>query len=277
MTDYLNRPLDYSQPHVASALDEMSYWAANFAALIFENIELRPNLRVLDLGTGTGCPLFELAQMHGPSCQFIGLDVWTAGLQRAAHKLDVYDLDCVHLIEGSGERLPFPSGSFDLIVGNVLLNNLPKIGKVLRECHRIMKPDARLVMTTNLVGHMRRFYSVYRQVLSDFEKTHYLTRLAENEAHRGTKEQHLAVLNSMGFQIIRTIDDNLNLRFLDGSAMLRHSLVRLGFLDGWRHVVESYDEERVFQALEDRLNQLAEREGDLKMTVPMLYVEAQKA
>jgi arsenite methyltransferase len=277
MTDYLNRPLDYSQPHVASAIDEMSYWAANFAALIFKNIELRPNLRVLDLGTGTGCPLFELAQMHGASCQFIGLDVWTAGLQRAAHKLDVYDLDYVHLIEGSGERLPFPSGSFDLIVGNVLLNNLPKIGKVLRECHRIMKPDARLVMTTNLVGHMRRFYSVYRQVLSDFEKTHYLTRLAENEAHRGTKEQHLAVLNSMGFQIIRTIDDNLNLRFLDGSAMLRHSLVRLGFLDGWRHVVESYDEERVFQALEDRLNQLAEREGDLKMTVPMLYVEAQKA
>lgn len=277
MTDYLNRPIDYSQPYVASALDEMSYWAARFAQLIFENIELRPNLRVLDLGTGTGCPLFELAQMHGTSCQFIGVDVWSAGLQRAVHKLDVYDLDYVHLIEGSGERLPFPSGSFDLVVGNVLLNNLPKIGKVLRECHRIMKPDARLIMTTNLVGHMRRFYSVYRRVLSDFEKTHYLTRLADNEAHRGTKEQHLAVLNSMGFQIIRTIDDNLNLRFLDGSTMLRHSLIRLGFLDGWRHVVESYDEERVFQALEVLLNQIAEREGDLRMTVPMLYIEAQKA
>src|SRR5688500_10159157 len=113
MTDYLNRPLDISQAHVASAIDEMSYWAAHFATLIFENIELRPNLCVLDLGTGTGTPLFELAQMHGASCQFIGLDVWTAGLQRAAHKLDVYDLDYVHLVEGTGETLPFPSGSFD--------------------------------------------------------------------------------------------------------------------------------------------------------------------
>jgi arsenite methyltransferase len=161
MTDYLNRPPDISQPYVAAAMDEMSYWSARFAALIFEHLELRPNLRVLDLGTGTGTPLFELAQMHGASCHFIGLDVWTAGLQRAAHKLDVYALDYVQLVEGSGERLPFPSGSFDLIVGNVVLNNLPRLGRVLRECHRIMKSDARLVMTTNLVGHMRRFYSVF--------------------------------------------------------------------------------------------------------------------
>jgi arsenite methyltransferase len=277
MTDYLKRPLDIHQPDTASAVDEMSYWAARFATLIFENLELRPNLRVLDLGTGTGCPLFELAHMHGTSCQFIGLDVWRAGLKRAAQKLDVYGLDTVHLVEGSGERLPLPAQSVDLITGNVLLNNLPRLGKVLGECHRVLKDDARLVMTTNLVGHMRRFYSVYRRVLADFDRTHYLSRMDENEAHRGTKEQHLSALQSAGFRIIRTIEDNLTLRFLDGSAMLRHALVRLGFLEGWRHVVESYDEERVFQALESRLNALAEREGELRMGVPMLYIEAVKA
>jgi ubiquinone/menaquinone biosynthesis C-methylase UbiE len=276
MTDYLKRPLDIQQAHVASAVDEMSYWAARFATLIFENLELRPNLQVLDLGTGTGCPLFELAHMHGTSCQFIGLDPWRAGLKRAAQKLDVYGLDNVHLIEGTGEKLPFPSQSIDLIVGNVLLNNLPQLGKVLRECHRVLKGDGRFVMTTNLVGHMRQFYSVYRRVLEDFDRTLYLTRLDENEAHRGTKEQHLAVLETMGFRITRVVEDNLTLRYLNGSAMLRHSLVRFGFLDGWRRVVDSYDEERVFQALEDRLNALAEREGELQMAVPMLYIEACK-
>jgi arsenite methyltransferase len=69
----------------------------------------------------------------------------------------------------------------------------------------------------------------------------------------------------------------MNLRFLDGSALLRHSLVRWGFLDGWRHVVESSDEERVFQALETHLNEVAQREGELRMTVPMLYIEARRA
>lgn len=277
MTDYLKNIPDINQANVAATIDEMPYWAARFATLIFENIELRPNLRVLDLGTGTGCPLFELAHMHGQSCQFIGLDIWRAGLDRAMSKLKVYDLDTVHLVAGSGDKLPLPDESLDLIVGNVLLNNLPRLGKTLRECHRVLKMNGRFVMTTNLVGHMRRFYSVYRRVLVDFEKTHYLTRLADNEAHRGTKDQHLSVLNTMGFRIIRTIDDNLTLRFLDGSALLRHSLVRFGFLDGWRHVVESYDEERVFQALEIRLNGLAARDGTLQMNVPMLYIEAEKA
>jgi hypothetical protein len=50
----------------------------------------------------------------------------------------------------------------------------------------------------------------------------------------------------------------------------------VGFLPGWREVVEPEDEQEVFATLEARLNEVAQREGGLKLTVPMLYVEARR-
>ena len=72
------------------------------------------------------------------------------------------------------------------------------------------------------------------------------------------------------------MEDQFEMRFLDGSALLRHSLVRFGFLGGWRSIVTPDEEEEVFRALEQRLNDAAHKRGELRMTVPMLYVEGEK-
>ena len=75
-----------------------------------------------------------------------------------------------------------------------------------------------------------------------------------------------------GFKVSRTFEQDFVICFADGSAMLRHSLVKW-FLDGWRQAVGADDERQVFNVLEQRLNAVAERNGCLEMTVPMLYVE----
>ena len=41
-------------------------------------------------------------------------------------------------------------------------------------------------------------------------------------------------------------------------------------------MVDQEDEERVFALLENRLNQLASAAGELRLTVPMLYLEGEK-
>jgi hypothetical protein len=65
------------------------------------------------------------------------------------------------------------------------------------------------------------------------------------------------------------------MRFADGSALLRHYFIRLGFLDGWRGVVTPETEREVFAALEDGLNRRAAERGELTLTVPLAYVEAE--
>lgn len=276
MTDYLQGMIVYPDPRLASVFDECSFWSARFGALLVQHLALEPNLDVLDVACGTGFPLFELAQAHGPSCRFTGVDIWQAALDRAAEKLDLYGLENVRLRCADAAQLPFPEAHFDLIVSNLGINNFDDPSAVLAECARVAKSQARLALTTNVKGHMQTFYDVYRDVLDDFGKIDYLSRLAANEAHRGSRASVCEQVEAAGFDVARVVEDDFHLRFLDGSVLLRHSLTRFGFLDGWRAVVDADDEPAVFAALEARLNEIARRDGELTMRIPMLYVEARR-
>jgi uncharacterized ferritin-like protein (DUF455 family) len=50
----------------------------------------------------------------------------------------------------------------------------------------------------------------------------------------------------------------------------------LGFLEGWRWVVDPEDEEQVFTLLENKLNQIADTYGELRMTVHILSLKGEK-
>ncbi|MCA1558126.1 MAG: class I SAM-dependent methyltransferase [Acidobacteria bacterium] len=276
MTDYLKRSTDYHDADIASAFDELSYWSSRFGQLLFRHIELRGNLNILDIGFGTGFPLFELAHTFGRTCHVTGLDLWIDAIERARLKRKVYALPNVSIVVGDGASQPFEDETFDLIVSNLGINNFARPRKVLRETFRVARPSARIVLTTNVKGHYKEFYSLYSDVLRELGKERHAARLSVNEDHRGTRETVCALLEAAGFSVLKVLEDQFEMRFVDGSAMLRHSLVRFGFLDGWRGVVESEEEEEVFGLLEQRLNETARPQGELRMTVPMLYVEGMK-
>ena len=273
MTDYLKQSTDYNDSAIASAFDELSFWSSRFAKLLFDHIEILRGINVLDVGSGTGFPLFELAHTHGSSCQFTGIDIWKEGLSRAAKKQGAWQLENVSFLMADGAHLPFPDAGFDLIVSHLGINNFEKPQEVLSECFRVAKPRARLILTSNLKGHMREFYDLYRETLISLGLSHHLDRLAVNEDHRGTKESICKMVKESGFQISKAVEDYFHLRYLDGSTLLRHPLTRFGFLEGWRAVVDSEDENRVFSMLESRLNEISRERGGLKMRIPMLYLE----
>jgi hypothetical protein len=69
-------------------------------------------------------------------------------------------------------------------------------------------------------------------------------------------------------------EESASMRFVDGSALLRHYFIRLGFLDAWRRVVDARREADVFSRLEANLNRLAEG-SPLRLTIPVAYLEAE--
>src|SRR5579885_1602822 len=167
MTDYFQPIPDSSDPEVVSAYDEVFFWSARFGVLLFKHLGLRRNSHILDLACGTGFPLFELAHLCGRSCQLTGVDVWKEALERARAKLKVYDLPNVQLVEADAAALPFADASFDLIVSNLGINNFADPQAALNECFRVARPGARIALTSNLQGHMREFYTLYRVVLTE--------------------------------------------------------------------------------------------------------------
>lgn len=278
MTDYLNFKADLANSDVAEAFDDFTYWSSMFGQLLFRHLRLTPHLAALDIGCGTGFPLLELADRLGPTCTIHGIDSWAHAVARARLKARVRGNTNVQVTHGDAADMPYDDSSFDLIVSNLGVNNFDTPAVVMAECRRVCKPQGRIALTTNLVGHMSEFYQIYEQTLVDTGNSHLLDQLHHHQAHRATPEGLHGLFSDAGFEVTNCHTDTFTLRYADGSAFLRAYLSRMGFLDGWRSVLRGTGQETaVFEELEARLNGIS-REGDggLCLSIPAAYIEGRR-
>jgi ubiquinone/menaquinone biosynthesis C-methylase UbiE len=97
--------------------------------------------RVLEIGIGSG---LNLPFYSSNARQVIGLDpsaMLLAMARRSSRAASRY----VEFIEGSAEKIPLDSGSFDTVVTTWTLCSIPAAPKALREMHRVLKPGGRLL------------------------------------------------------------------------------------------------------------------------------------
>jgi ubiquinone/menaquinone biosynthesis C-methylase UbiE len=265
---------DAGDPVVVSAFDELPLWSAPFGLRLLETVHLAANMTVADVGSGTGFPLLELAQRLGASGRVYGIDPWPAALARAREKALVYGLQNVVLLRAVAERLPLRTASIDLVVSNNGLNNVQDIDAALAECRRVSKPGAQLVLTQNLPETMLAFYEVYEGVLREcrLESSLPAVRRHIHEKRRPLEEVRTLVA-AAGFETLRISEGSFSLRFLDGRTLFSHFFVRLAFLDAWRSIPPERERDRVFTLLEQRLDELARRRGELRLDVPFACLD----
>jgi len=274
VSDYLDFQIDFGNSDTVSAYDELPLWSAMAGLILLEHVELKRGARALDVGCGTGFPLIELAERLGPAARVCGVDPWIAALARARFKARVRRVDNVAIVGGDAGALPFPDACFDLIVSNLGINNFEKPEAALSEIRRVARPGSKLALTTNLVGHMKEFYDVFEETLAELGDAKALEALNAHVGHRATVEKLAALLEGAGFRLARVQKTRVSMRFADGSALLRHYFVKLGFLDGWKGVVKAERREEVFARLESNLNRAALLRGALDLTIPLAFVEA---
>lgn len=277
MTEYLKIPaVNWEDPDKASAYDQVPNWSPYFGEMIFNNIKLGKNMMALDIGFGTGYPLLELAQRLGPSAVVYGIDPWQAAIDRAKFKIRTFGIQNIEIVTGDAAAMPFSDEQFDLIVSNVGVNNFEDIDIVFQECYRVAKPKAQIAFTTNPVGHMQEFYTVYESVLNELGLVDCIDALKEHIHHRHSEYHLCKHLKKAGFTVMRTIPDQFSWRFVDGTAFLNCYHIGFGFLPSWKTIVPEDKLYMVFGAIEEKLNDIAESIGEFKVTVPVLYLECEK-
>ncbi len=276
MKRYLEFTFEIEDPDLVSSLDELSLWSSPFGLMLLESVPMRKGIVVLDVGCWTGFPLIELAERLGESSRVFGIDILRGAIKIANDKIRSKGVQNCGVISGDGSSMPLKDGAFDLVVSNLGINNFRDPRAVLGESHRVLKPGGRMVLTTNPVGNMREFYDCYRKTLKRLKKTELLEGLERNIGHRLTAKATTKMMKGAGFAIALVKREILKMRFIDGSSLLNHSLIRIGFLGGWREFIPPGEAEEVFSALEANLNAIAEKKGGLKLTVPMVYIEARK-
>jgi SAM-dependent methyltransferase len=245
---------------VADNYDELPLWSAPFGQLILEQVPLRRGQTIVDLGAGTGFLTIELAQ-RSAAARVIAVDPWAGAVEVLRRKVEYLGLTNVELVVADAARLDLPDSSVDLVVSNLGVNNFENAAAVLTECHRVLRPGGRLLLSTNLVGHMAEFYAAFRSV-------HDTKALDEHIAHRADVDGTLAMLEQAGFTASVAATTEFRMRFADGTALLNHYFVRLGFLDGWLAIAG----QEVLDAVEQELN----RRGEVSLTVPAACFDAVK-
>lgn len=256
--------------------DELPLWSAPFGRMLLERVPLRAGQTILDVGAGTGFLTLELAQRCGPTTTVHAVDPWASAMQRLRKKLAHLGLENVRLLEQDAATIDLPDSSVDLVLSNLGVNNFENAPAVLATCHRLLKPGGALFLTSNLVGHMQEFYDVYRAVLEELGLADRIPALAAHVGHRATLESLDRMLTGAGFRVHEVATDTMTMRFADGSALLRHHFIRLGFLPAWRAIVTPELEAHTFETLERRLDELAAQHGELALTIPMACVEARR-
>ena len=122
---------------------------------LLDQLKLRGDERILDLGCGRGAVLM-LAAQHLTTGRAVGVDLWKRGdqsgnaaeaTQRNAVAEGVADRVEVHT--GDMQALPFEDNSFDLIVSSMAIHNISgRAGreKAVSEAVRVLRPGGRLLI-----------------------------------------------------------------------------------------------------------------------------------
>ena len=264
MKNYLNQVVNTDDVDLVSVIDDLPLWSAPFGLKLLDAIEIKRNINVLDVGCGLGFPAIEISQRLGASCRIYGIDPWEEALERAGQKLQVYNIENVHLVNGYAEELPFEDVFFDLIVSNNGINNVRDLNAVIRECFRVSKYGAQFIATLNLSDTMKEFYSVFKNVLEEFG---LMDEIGKTNQHIYQKRRPVneikTLLEESGYSVKNILYDSFNIRFADGTAMLNHYFIKYWFLDSWKNILKTTDLEKVFDKVETDLNSYSEKNGFL--------------
>jgi len=112
----------------------------------FDIANLKEGEMVLDLGSGSGMDVFTAGLKVGKAGRVYGADMTDEQLEKAEGLRKKHHFQNVSFHKSYIEKLPFPDGSFDVVISNGVINLCPDKQKVFKEVARVLKTGGRMVI-----------------------------------------------------------------------------------------------------------------------------------
>jgi ubiquinone/menaquinone biosynthesis C-methylase UbiE len=144
-------------------LDELSVRSA-----LINKLRIRPGVRVLEIGVGTGRDseilLRELTKKCESSFEYVGCDVSYPMLEFCRKRISevVGDMTCISLHQASAINLPFDDSYFDSVYSFGSICEVPDIRRALAEIARVAKDGAQIMLADEGVPLHLRATPFYR-------------------------------------------------------------------------------------------------------------------
>lgn len=158
-----------------------------------EKMNLGPEARVLDIGSGLGGPARTLAETY--TCHVTGIDLTQAFCEAAQVMSEWVRLgDRVTFAQGDATDLPYDDASFDAAMTIHVAMNIPEKDKVYSEARRVLKPGG--------------IFAVYDVLQGEGGEVMFPVPWAREPSisHLATPDEMRSLLAGAGFEILEIED-----------------------------------------------------------------------
>jgi SAM-dependent methyltransferase len=223
------------------SLPKHDYWSTPFAESLLHHLDLRPELRILDIACGHGIPALYLAEHVGPTGVVLAIDI-SAGQVARARALQGSQLPWLRFECMDMRSLPTDLPTFDRITGNLsVMFFRPDRFQAVQGLVEHLTPGGQLVLTFPSYGTFDSLWqrvdrAMIQQGLSK-ERERFQAYLHE----RPSAQEGRTWLEQLSLQRVEAIEYPLEVITGPGLEFLHHPLLRGGFLDD---VYECFEDQR---------------------------------
>jgi len=150
--------------NAAAKYDSVAHFQQHVGSELLSKIPSVNATRIVDLGCGTGYFLSGLRVQY-PNADLIGFDLSEEMIRfaRKENEKGSADKDISWLV-GDGERLPFQTGSIDLIFSSLAIQWCGSLSSLFNEIQRVLSKDGVFVFSSLVDGSLCELKSAWSQV-----------------------------------------------------------------------------------------------------------------
>lgn len=165
---------------------------------ILKFIEIKPNMKVLDLGCGSGYLTFPMAK-ENKDANIIGLDIVTNTLNDNIEKAKKDSVSNLEFKSYDGSIFPFLDNTFDIVVTRYALHHFPHIEESMKEVARVLKPNGKLFISDPRPNECdtTRFVDDYMKLKKDGHIKFY------------TKDEWIKICSACGLSLVNSFDSQI--------------------------------------------------------------------
>jgi len=113
---------------------------------IADRMELEPGIVVLEIGPGTGTYSQAIAERVLPDGKVFAVDIQEHAIRRLKERVKKEGPTNIYPRVDNAYNMSFPDESIDRVLAMSALPEIPNPVLVLRECHRVLKPNGLLCL-----------------------------------------------------------------------------------------------------------------------------------